>query len=156
MGAPQSIHMPSAHVLEGQRRSQVVFPSQKVHLSDTESRHFGQNYFCLVEAARLPFLMADSSVQIHLSGSADVGWDPNWSARQGGVRLVYHPALWQAPAFSATGADRVRGRFFLTRDGLAGIDFDGRGSRGRGGESAFELDEAEGANKAIEEKIISP
>lgn len=151
-----SLRASTRAVLEAQRLAQVHFPSTKVHLVDRESRYFGQHYFSLADSARLPFLMADASVQIHRTSSANPGWDPNRPHNPRPTSFDYYPQRWEAPTSTGQFSEPVLGRFLMTRDFLAGIDFDGRG-RKRGPSDAASDDEGiASARKQWEGRVFSP
>jgi hypothetical protein len=120
-----SISLPN-NVMGGQPLANVRFPSHKVHLNFAESRYFGTNLFCTTDGARLPFLMADASVQIHDAQDANASWQPNTPTSPLPTTFFYTPKMWEAPTSSGARSERVFGRFLWTRGFLAGVDFDRR------------------------------
>ena len=130
----------------GKRRyGDVNFPSQKIVMMDSISRHFGKrNYFYSQAQARIPQLFFDYSVQVKLTGNkstiaedANDGWNPSAKGNQLiTTNFTYDPETWEsAPnargSFSgdASGgpADGVQytGFYRWTRGGLQGVDFGG-------------------------------
>ena len=149
-------NMFGTHVMGGQPLANVVFPSHKVHINFSESRHFNTNQFCISDGARLPLLMADGSIQIHNSQDANPGWQPNTPSSGQPTVLNYTPRIWEAPTSTGAPTEEVIGRFLWTRDFLAGIDFDRRGPRRDRGEAVSD-DKRIGA--AVEQwvgEVISP
>jgi prepilin-type N-terminal cleavage/methylation domain-containing protein len=128
----------AANVLGKRQLTDVTFPANKVHLSDSVARHFGKRWWYYAHApARTPLLFFDSSVRIKLTGGprtptdANDGWDPAQPARQFGFAYTYEPEMWEAPTlangFVPPGpADGVIGFWRWTRTGLKGVDFDGQ------------------------------
>lgn len=111
------------HVMGGMPLHDVSFPARKVHINFSESRYFNTYQFCVSDGARLPFLMADSSVQIHDADDADEGWQPNNPTVPEPTVFTYEPRLWEAPTSNGEPSEIVIGRFLWTRDFLAGQDF---------------------------------
>ncbi|MFA6045411.1 MAG: prepilin-type N-terminal cleavage/methylation domain-containing protein [Phycisphaerales bacterium] len=118
----------------------VTFPSQKVLVMDSVSRHFGKrNYYYAQQQAKIPLLFFDYSVSTKTTGGvrtiaedANDGWNPMSKGNQNIVTtFTYSPEAWEsAPTLLGTfpggaGGDTVRGFYRWTRAGLQGIDFGG-------------------------------
>lgn len=119
----------------------VTFPSQKVLVMDSISRHFGKrNFYYAQQQAKIPLLFFDYSVRTQTTGGARTiaqdandGWSPASKGNQNQVTTFeYSPEVWEsAPTLSgafpggASGGDTVRGFYRWTRAGLQGIDFGG-------------------------------
>jgi len=123
-----------ANVLGKRKLSQVTFPSQKVHMMDSNARHFGKRWFWYsASKARVPLLFFDTAVKIRATGTsqagpANPGWNPANPRSAFATQYTYTPELWEAPLLngSFTGTDNYLGFYRWTRAGLTGVDFEGR------------------------------
>lgn len=114
--------IPSAAMLGPQPLSSVAFPSSKVMLSDYIARHFGPRLpYATAAEARLPQLMADGSVAVKSAGDANPGCNPN---NGDPIAIPFSPSAIDPPATGAN-AGLMPGRFFWTRRGLSGRDYNG-------------------------------
>ena len=148
--------IPGLSQMGGQPLHNVVFPSHKVHINFSESRHFNTYLFCVADGARLPLLMADGSIQIHNAQDANPGWQPNTPSSGQPTVLTYTPRIWEAPTSTGEPTEEVIGRFLWTRDFLAGIDFDGRGPRRTPSDAASDDEGIASARKQREGRVFSP
>ena len=110
-----------------QNMSLVQFPGNKVHMHDSHDRHVSRKtpYFGRPEA-KIPLMFFDSSVRIESSADANNGWNPGSQAQVIPMFINYTPEEWEPSATSATGTDRVIGKYRWTRGGLVGVDFGGK------------------------------
>ncbi|MDX2132592.1 MAG: prepilin-type N-terminal cleavage/methylation domain-containing protein [Planctomycetota bacterium] len=128
----------ASNVLGKRRLSQVAFASQKVHIMDSNARHFGKRWWYYAAAnARVPLLFFDNAVKLRVTGAlrtpgdANDGWDPVSPRNMLIVTFYsYDPELWEAPKINggyqgAGGPDNVAGFYRWTRAGLNGVDFEG-------------------------------
>jgi prepilin-type N-terminal cleavage/methylation domain-containing protein len=119
--------MPTGARLGGLRLSDVGFGSQKVHLMDTEQRHFGRRrYFYAIPGARQPLLAFDSSVSVRITQDTNRGWQPNAPENPEPTRFAYYwTGGWAAPTTHGGALESVIGHYRWTRGGLRGVDFGG-------------------------------
>lgn len=129
-GAHNTYATPTTPGLLGKRKaSDVVFPSQKVLLFDSQGRHkFGQKreYHYTFPVAKQPLQMFDGSNNLVTANRTTLGGNPNsynqanpgqWAPQT----ITYEPRTWEAPDDGL--ADNLRwGRFQWTWGGLKGID----------------------------------
>jgi len=131
----------------GRRKmSEVLFPSQKVMLMDTASRHHGKfdRFFAFPDAAPT-ILFFDGSVSQKLTGEptfvaagsggnygslANPGWLPTAPQSVFSTIFTYDPSPWEPEAPGASHTIQVKGFYRWTRGGLKGVDFGGREPRG--------------------------
>jgi prepilin-type N-terminal cleavage/methylation domain-containing protein len=114
--------------LGGLRLSDVVFPTQKVHMMDSEQRHFGaRRYFYAVPLSRQLLLTFDGSVTMRVTQDTNPGWRPNDPANPLPSTFRYYPgpSAWVAPTSHGGALESVTGYYRWTRGGLRGIDFGG-------------------------------
>lgn len=116
----------SATPLGRRRVSEVVFPSQKALVYETNQRFFGSRQpFFMYPSARIPILLADGSASVKSMSVANDGWDP----RIGGAaptRVNYVPeTLWESPTENGAAGELVNGTIRWTQRGLQGRDFGG-------------------------------
>lgn len=120
----------------------AAFPSQKVAIMNSTSRHFAKRwYYYAHPQARCTLAFFDNSVRIKLTGpaqrygqnpaDANEGGDPSNPSGPFPLTYAYDPEQWEAPKTdgSYTGAgstDTVMGFYRWTRYGLRGVDFDGK------------------------------
>lgn len=104
--------------------SSVAFPSSKVHVFDSNQRHYGglDLYYAYAES-RQPMLFFDGSVNVRVSGDANTPWTPNEPNLPTAQAFAYAPPAWEPGTLSGQSADQVVDRFRWTRDGLLGRDF---------------------------------
>jgi prepilin-type N-terminal cleavage/methylation domain-containing protein len=132
------------NVLGKRKMTEVAFPSQKVHMMDSASRHFGKRWYYYAHAtARIPHLFYDVAVKTRVTGppqspsqpaqDANEGWDPASPSSPFATSYLYEPESWEPPTLNGSFVDRppftpdtVFGFFRWTRAGLQGVDFDGR------------------------------
>lgn len=142
-GATQREYSPpgAANVLGKRKYGEVQFPSQKVLIMDSISRHSGKRFYYYAHAqAKIPLLFFDYSVQTKVTGrpgtraiDANDGWNPARKNENVPTLFTYEPEYWEmAPTLSGdfpvnTGGtgDPVIGFYRWTRGGLAGVDFGG-------------------------------
>jgi prepilin-type N-terminal cleavage/methylation domain-containing protein len=132
-----------ANVLGKRKLSEVAFPSQKVQMMDSTSRHFGKRWWWYSHAsARIPLLFYDVAVKTKVTGApqssaqppqdANEGWDPASPPNPFATTYSYQPERWEAPALNGGYIDQgqqdaaVFGFYRWTRGGLQGVDFEGR------------------------------
>jgi hypothetical protein len=117
---------PNAVSLRGARLGDVQFPSEKVKLHDSHSRHFGdrQLYYAYPES-RVPLAFFDASVRVRTTSDSFPGW--NAAAPIAVQSFQYQPANYEPPTRSGLAADRVIGHYRWTASGLRGKDFGGGG-----------------------------
>lgn len=133
-GTHRTYYSPAAQNVLGRRRlTDVSFPSNKVHIYDSNARHFGKRWWFYAHAqARSPISFFDSSVRIKTTGAprsagdANDGFDPLNPVRAFGLTFTYTPERWEAPLLNGTfvGTDSMTGFYRWTREGLKGVDFD--------------------------------
>ena len=128
----------STNILGKRKLSDATFPSQKVHMMDSNSRHAGKKWVYYAYAdATVPLTFFDASVRVMRTGptgtngqnaanppvDANDGYDPSQPSRTFATTYDYTPEDWEAPlrgtSFRATGFYR------WTRGGLQGIDYGG-------------------------------
>lgn len=122
----------------------VLNPSAKVVLHDSEARHFGKrNWYCTYPEAKQPLLFFDGHVKAYQNGTPTLtgatlpsgpqrignavnpGWNPFHPEVSNYFTYFYlNPESWEAPLRngSYTGQDPVIGYYRYTRGGLKGID----------------------------------
>jgi len=111
----------------GRRKfNDVQFPSGKVHMFDSEQRHFTKrNLYHAYPISRVPLLFFDGAVNVKVTGDANQGFNPNRPTSELPTRYRYVPDAWEAPTLSGERADIVIGYYKFTRGGLSGVDFGG-------------------------------
>jgi hypothetical protein len=109
------------------RMSDVTFPSQKVHMHDSQDRHHfpGRQLYFGYPQARQPLLFFDSSVRTFRSGDGNEGWNPRVPTADD-YRYPYAPDAWESPTLSGQATEQVHAYYRWTRGGLQGIDFGGK------------------------------
>lgn len=119
--------LPAQARLGNLRLSNVTFPSQKVHMKDSEQRHFGKRrYFYAVSGARQPLLAFDGSVSTRITSETNPGWRPNDPTNPEPTRFSYYYAGgWVAPTTHGGALELSVGHYRWTRGGLRGVDFGG-------------------------------
>lgn len=120
-GVHNRYFVPSTAVLGNRKLADVTFPGNKVHLFDSQQRHFGNRgnvYFGFPEA-RVPVVFFDGSVRIVLTADTNPGWRPNEPASPLPSYITYAPALWEG---TAPPSPLYWGYYRWTRGGLAGVD----------------------------------
>jgi prepilin-type N-terminal cleavage/methylation domain-containing protein len=126
-GFDSSYELPPDSRLGGLRLSEVSFPGQKVHMKDSEQRHFGKKrFFYAVPGARQPLLAFDGSVTIRVTQETNEGWRPNEPANPLPSTFRYYPGVWSAPTTHGGALENSTGHYRWTRGGLRGIDYGGR------------------------------
>ncbi|VAX39263.1 hypothetical protein MNBD_PLANCTO03-1424 [hydrothermal vent metagenome] len=113
----------------GRRVSEVLFPSQKVHMAERASFFFGPTPTHYLHAeARVPVLMADGSVSPRTSADANVSFKPNNPDNPNSSLANYVPNLiYEPPTLSGGTKDfDIETHYKWTRRGLRGIDFNGQ------------------------------
>ncbi len=109
----------------------VIYPSNKVHVHDAAQRHFSKTQiYYAYDVARVPVLMFDSAVSVKVTGDANLGFDPRNPTSAAAQRYIFLPKAWEPePLFGAVGngaGDLVSGYYRWTRGGLSGVDFGGK------------------------------
>lgn len=111
------------------RFDNVAFPSQKVMMHDSHSRHFGENalYYAYPDA-RVVTAMFDASVSVRTTADSFLGWNPPSPTSPTVFRYV--PRAYEPPSRSGLpSGDRLFGHYRWTASGLRGQDFGGGGDR---------------------------
>jgi prepilin-type N-terminal cleavage/methylation domain-containing protein len=119
----------------GRRRiSEVAFPSSKVHINESASRHANKtpDYF-MIKSGTINCLMFDSSVQYIKSANINRGFNPATpSAKPSGpndtsgtTQVVYTPAAWEPQIRGGGTSVTLDGICRWTRAGLQGTDLGG-------------------------------
>lgn len=117
-----------ARNLGGLKISDVLFPSQKVHMYDEMARHNGQKQFYFLNpAAKEPLLMFDGSGNVSQTADANPGWNPR-NPTAADYLINYNPSASDAwyPRPQTQGGDLFPAVYNYTRGGLQGVDFGGR------------------------------
>jgi hypothetical protein len=104
----------------------VAFPSQKVHMHDSQDRHYAtRDSFYAYPDAKQPILFFDASVRSMRTRDANDGWNPQVPTADF-YEISYAPESWEPPTRSGNEIERVRAYYRWTRGGLKGVDFGGR------------------------------
>lgn len=109
------------------RLDEVQFPADKAHMWDRYQRHFGPEvlYFAYRDA-RLPVLMADGSVSVRSTSSANPSFNPAIPSSNAETVTNYFPnTVWEPPTRNGVYQEQVRMYLRFTRGGLRGRDFNG-------------------------------
>lgn len=130
----------------GKRKwTDVISPSAKVIIHDSEARHFGKrSWHCTYPEAQQPLLFFDGHVKTYKNGVPSVtgltlafgaqrkgnavnpGWNPAAAVASAvSVNITYvNPEPWEAPLRNGTwtGSEQTIGYMRYTRGGLRGID----------------------------------
>src|SRR5690606_5943482 len=95
-------NVPDEAVFAGVHLSWVAFPSHKVMLHDTASRHFG-NFIRYYADPRVKVLAltADGAVAALATADTNRGWHPLKPAQLSWTRFRYDPTPWEGPPPSA-------------------------------------------------------
>lgn len=120
-GVHNRYFVPGLANLGNRKLGDVTFPSGKVHLFDSQQRHFGARgnvYFGFPEA-RVPVVFFDGSVRIVVTADCNPGWRPNEPESPAASYITYDPALWEG---QAPPNPWYWGYYRWTRGGLAGAD----------------------------------
>jgi prepilin-type N-terminal cleavage/methylation domain-containing protein len=120
-GVHNRYFVPSTVQLGNRKLADVMFPASKVHLFDSQQRHFGNRgnvYFGFPEA-RVPVTFFDGSVRIVLTADTNPGWRPNDPASPLPSYITYDPAIWEG---TAPPSPLYWGYYRWTRGGLEGVD----------------------------------
>jgi hypothetical protein len=108
------------------RMSDVAFTGQKVHMHDSQDRHYGRtDLFFGYPEAKQPLLFFDASVRSYRSGDANDGWNPRVPTADY-YTINYAPDAWESPTKSGNVIDEVRAYYRWTRGGLKGVDYGGK------------------------------
>jgi prepilin-type N-terminal cleavage/methylation domain-containing protein len=115
--------VPDGHELGNKRLSEVTFPGNKIHVHDSQARHYGKEprYFGYPDA-RVPLVFFDGSVRVEATADANPGWDPRAPKSTEPTWYSYLPSLWEGPG-PRPGEGRVKGYYRWGRGGLGGVDF---------------------------------
>ena len=107
----------------GERRwVEVTHPSQKVFMFDSAQWTGARApVWWGYRSARVPQLMADGSVHSRATARANGGFHPGQPSNPFATIINYSPYLWDPPS---TG-ESAWGRFYWTRNGIRGRDYDG-------------------------------
>jgi prepilin-type N-terminal cleavage/methylation domain-containing protein len=121
-------------ILGRRRLTEVAFPSNKVHINESGSRHSSKqaDYF-MVKSGTINSLMFDSSVQYIRVDKMNRGWDPaNPRSKPSGpndtngvTRVSYTPEAWEPQIRSGGPTLTLDGVCRWTRGGLQGTDVGG-------------------------------
>jgi prepilin-type N-terminal cleavage/methylation domain-containing protein len=111
----------------GRRKiTEVLLPSQKVAVADTQQRHFGTEMYFLYAEARQPVLMWDGAVLTKRTSDSNRGWDRRNHRETTTTRLSYFPdPAFESPVVQRLGGIVKAGYYKWTRGGLQGADFSG-------------------------------
>ncbi|MBX3403454.1 MAG: type II secretion system protein [Phycisphaeraceae bacterium] len=114
-------------VLGLRKLSDVSFPSQKVALYDSDSRHFNKrrDLFFAYTDSRQPLLTFDAAVTTRKTAETNQGFNPAAPNNPNPTTFNYAPAGWESPTRSGAAQEAVRGHYRWTRGGLRGVDFGG-------------------------------
>jgi hypothetical protein len=127
-GSYNSYWVPPEMELGGRTVTDVTFPSNKAHLSETASWFCGpQPAWYLETEARVPVLTVDGSVAVRRTADANAAWNPDDPSRDDYI-IRYNPPSrnwWEPRPLDSRGYSDVSGKYRWTRHGLAGVDFDG-------------------------------
>ncbi|GJQ29403.1 MAG: hypothetical protein HBSAPP03_12870 [Phycisphaerae bacterium] len=110
--------------------TEVHFPSNKVHLYETYTRHFGrQGHYYALTQARSALTFFDGSVRVKATADAGRGFNPATPASPFAMTYALIPGEWEEPipglGFNPPASLTVFGYFRWTRGGLRGSDFGG-------------------------------
>lgn len=110
----------------GMRMTDVLFPSQKVHMHDSQDRHHfpRRQLFFGYQQAKQPLLFFDSSVRTYRTKDANLAWNPRLPTADD-YSINYAPDPWESPTLSGQAIESVGAYYRWTRGGLQGIDFGG-------------------------------
>jgi hypothetical protein len=106
----------------GRRVSEVSSPSHKVFLFDSAQWSGARPTYWAFEHARPPMLFADGSAHARATRRANDGFTPLNPTAPFALQAPYQPAPWEPP--TSTPVTHVRGKFYFTRSGLRGRDYD--------------------------------
>jgi prepilin-type N-terminal cleavage/methylation domain-containing protein len=125
-GAHRWYSVPAGHQLGNLKLTDVTFPGNKVHVNDSQARHYGKQprYFGYPDA-RLPLTFFDGSTRIEQTADANPGWIPTQPTSTNPTRYSYEPSLWEGPPPPLGAARQVIGYYRWGRGGLQGVDFGG-------------------------------
>jgi hypothetical protein len=121
-------YIPGGASLGRAKLTDVEFPSQKVHMHDSNARHFGRvSQWFGYPSARTVILFQDSSANVRLTSDSNPGWQPNQPAAATPSTYFYKPDAWEPPTLSGQAQDQIAaGSYRWTRGGLQGVDFMGK------------------------------
>lgn len=110
--------------------TEVTFPSNKVHLYETYTRHFGkQGLYHALTQAKNPLAFFDGSVRVKATADAGRGFNPAAPSSPFGMAYALIPGQWEEPipglGFNPPATLNVFGYYRWTRGGLRGSDFGG-------------------------------
>ncbi|MCC6675571.1 MAG: type II secretion system protein [Phycisphaerales bacterium] len=142
----QSVHssysVPGDAKLGNLKIADVAFPSAKVFMHDSVTRHSGpvQDWYGY-DDVRQPVLFFDSSVRIVRTGAANMGWNPRAPTFKESASVVYpeqaaqiwyryspstlSATAWEPKPRYKPNGDKVFNRYAYTRGGLKGVDYGG-------------------------------
>lgn len=107
------------------RMTDVAFPTSKVHMHDSQDRHYGsRDLFYGYPEARQPLLFFDASVRTMRSGDANKAWNPRVPTADDYL-IRYAPESWESPTKNGQITEDVQAYYRWTRGGLKGIDYGG-------------------------------
>jgi len=113
--------------LGSQRRTDVVFPSQKVYMYDQQQRFYGKtNAPFLWRGARVNMAFVDTSVRMTVAGEANLGGYDNATPTWETPNFEYAPNLWLGDApwpGNPASSSGLTGRYRWTAGGKRGVDF---------------------------------
>lgn len=113
-------------VYSGRLTANVAFPSQKVHVYDAASWHFGRASHSAFPEMRTPLLFADGAVQVRAAADSNQGWQPNTPTSPIALQYTYQPAAWEPPTLNGSPSQFVSAaRFRFSRGFLDARDFGG-------------------------------
>ena len=111
----------------GRRFDEVIFPSQKVALYDTQDRHYAsQETFFAYPNARQPLAFFDGSTSARRTVDANKGEDPNRPLPGVTCKFAYDPDPgFESPAPPNQSPQMKAGYYRWTRGDLKGVDYGG-------------------------------
>ena len=108
------------------RMSDVNFTGQKVHMHDSQDRHYNRrDVFFGYPQARQPLLFFDASVRTYRSQDANKAWNPRVPTADD-YTIRYAPEAWESPTLNGAVFQDVQAYYRWTRGGLKGVDFGGQ------------------------------
>ncbi|MFZ4574373.1 MAG: hypothetical protein ACOYN0_08240 [Phycisphaerales bacterium] len=109
------------------RMSEVRYPSQKVHVFDSNDRHFASRPRWHAEPDAIPLVLAaDGHTRTRAASTYNMGADPALQSRIFPLSYTYRPAsVWDPPLAGGASSITCTGYLRWPRGGLQGRDFDG-------------------------------
>lgn len=138
----RTYYVPGTPNTLGKRKlSEIAFPSGKIHMMDSVSRHFGKkSIYYAYSTTRVPLLAFDSSVNVkgtgvpifennrYVGSPANPGADPRRPSSTTTFYYTYNyepDTTWEPPTLNGAASQAVTAYYRWTRNGLKGVDFGG-------------------------------